>query len=170
MKSVGCEGVSHLDLVHAGVHGAADVRGSRPGPPTLVMYRPGRVLGPHIPSHGQVGWAIPRLIAQGPDADAGEILVPVHHAHDSVHHGRQPQRVVGGHGRIILQPWVEAVRLQIGLVQEVDAVLGAQLIPATAEAWHWNSNIMNAKVALAQEVGSHRALSFDLQNCRWSLA
>ena len=117
-----------------GVHGAADVGGSCPRPPTLVVDRPGGVLGPHIPGHGQVGRPVAGLVAQGPDADAGEVLVAVHHPHQPVHHGVQPQGIVGGVCGVVLQAGVKAVRLQVGLVQEVDAVLGAQLVPAPARS------------------------------------
>ena len=80
--------------------------------------------------HGEMGGAVARLVAQGPDDDARLVLVALDHADSPVDDGVQPEGVAGRHDRVVAQSRVKAVRLKIGLVQQVDAVLVAQLVPA----------------------------------------
>ena len=75
-------------------------------------------------------WPIAGLIAQGPDDDGGVVLVPLQHAHASVDDGMHPDGVLGRHHAVVVQRWVKAMRLHIGLIHQVQPVLIAQLIPA----------------------------------------
>ena len=80
--------------------------------------------------HGEVRGAVAGFVAQGPDDDARLVLVALHHADAAIDDAVQPEGVAGRHDRVVAQRRIEAVRLEIGLVQQVDAVLVAQLVPA----------------------------------------
>ena len=107
-----------------GVHAAVDVDVSA-GPVALVVQRPGRValVGPL--SHGSQVAPGPGLVAERPEKDAWPILVPLHHAPHAVHQGVAPARIVRG----VAAPadGFEAVALVVALVDDVQAVLVAQL-------------------------------------------
>ena len=51
------------------------------------------------------------------------------HAHSSVHNGVMPLRPAGRVGVLLGEGGLKAMRLHVGLIHQVDAVLVAQLIP-----------------------------------------
>lgn len=73
--------------------------------------------------HGGEGGAAARLVAQRPDDDRGVVLVAVHHVLGAHHAGGGPVGVVAG---VLV---ADAVGLQVGLVDEVEAVLVGQFQP-----------------------------------------
>ncbi len=73
--------------------------------------------------------AVARLVAQRPEGHAGVVLVALEHVARAVHVGGQPLGIVAQRAAAA-QVVVHAVRLDVGLVVDVDAVLVAQLVEA----------------------------------------
>ena len=74
-----------------------------------------------------------RLVAARPHDDAGVVLVPLHHARGPVEQGRQPLGPVAGHRLVDREPAAvhgvpQAVGLEVHLVDDVQAVLVAQVV------------------------------------------
>ena len=88
-------------------------------------------------SHGQMGGAIAGFIPQGPNNDGRLVFVPLDHSHPPVHDAVQPEGVVGRHNGVVVQCGVEAVGLVICFVQQVNAMLIAQLVPGARKMWLW---------------------------------
>ncbi len=108
-------------VVHAVVHVALDVGH---GVVSLVVHETGGILGVYPVRHDLKGRPLPRLVAQGPEQDRGVVLVPLHHAPHPVHAGFGPDGVAG---RKLIS---HAVGLEVGLADDVEPVLVAELQPA----------------------------------------
>ena len=123
------------DLVRLGVHPALDVADLVKGAAVehaLVVDQPAGVVLVEEVAHGQDVLAGVGLVAAAPDQDGGVVFVPLEHGAGAVHHAVPPFRqaarhVPGGFHRAHLLPG--AVALQVGLVDHIDAVLVAQLVP-----------------------------------------
>ena len=116
-----------LALFIAPVHGADDV-GEGPVPVvhgTFVMHRTRRVvlLDPTVAGL-EVG-AHARLVAHRPDDDRRMVLVAQHHAPVALHVRLCISRHLGQRVFVV----AHAVRLDVGLVHDIDAVAVAQLVP-----------------------------------------
>ena len=75
--------------------------------------------------------AVAGLVAEGPDGDAGVVLVALVHVDGTVHVGGEPLGVVA-EGSALAQVVVHAVRLDIGLIVDVQSVLVAELVETAA--------------------------------------
>ncbi len=120
----GVRGVLRAGL-HLGrglVHLGADVADAGPVV-ALVLDDAGGVVGLDPVVHGDERAAAARLVAEGPDDDRGVVLVSVDHVLGARHACLRPLGVVAG---VVL---VDAVGLQVGLVDEVQAVLVGEFVP-----------------------------------------
>ena len=63
------------------------------------------------------------LIAKRPDDDGRMILVPLDHPDRALHEGRIP-------GRNVREIAAQAVRFEIGFIDQIDAVLVTEVIPS----------------------------------------
>ncbi len=111
----------------ARVHERVDV-GARTavGRGSFVVDRPrGVAVLDHLVRGCEVG-AVTGLVAHGPDDDRGMVLVPLDHARAAVEDGRLPDRVVGD---AVPRVGSEPVGLEVGLVDEVEAVPVAEVVP-----------------------------------------
>ena len=99
----------------------------------LVVHRTVRVDVVHVLVHGAEHVAHVGFVAQRPDEHAGMVAVAQDHAVQPVDARAQPGLVVtgdgGSHGDVA-GAVPAAMGLQIGLVDQVDAVFVAQLVPA----------------------------------------
>ena len=89
----------------------------------FVVDRPGGIVILNPCGHGGVVRAAAALVAQRPEDHGRMVLVPLDHADRPLHEGRVPVGDVG-------EQAADAVRFEIGLVHQVDAVLVAQVVPA----------------------------------------
>ena len=85
-------------------------------------------VGVHRAEH----FAGERLVAERPDEHARMVVIAAHHAVDTVHARALPLRFAARHGGfggfdVVRNP--AAVRFHIGLVDQVDAVFVAQVVP-----------------------------------------
>ncbi len=113
-------------LVHidAGIHRADDIGGGRVRPAALILYRTRRIAGLHPAVERVMACAVAGLVPQRPDNDGGMVAVALHHAGDTLAHGREPVRIVrqSTHRH-------HAVGFNIGFIDDVEAVAIAQPVP-----------------------------------------
>ena len=115
-----------VHLRHTGVHGGDDIDGI--GVAVLLVMDWTIIELVSLGVHRADVAAIAALVAHRPHNDAGVIALLHHQALDAVDVGRLPCRVVGDQGNIA--DILKAVALHIGLGDQHDAVLVAQLIEA----------------------------------------
>ena len=115
-----------VHLRHAGVHGGDDVDGIG----VAVLLVMDRTIIELVSSgvHRADVAAVAALVAHRPHNDAGVVALLHHQALNAVDVGRLPCRVVGDQGDIA--DILEAVALHIGLGDQHDAILVAQLVEA----------------------------------------
>ncbi len=111
-----------LDALRGVVHLGANVADAR-AVVALVLDDAGGIVEADPVVHGGEGGAAARLVAQRPDDDRGVVLVPVDHVLGAGHAGPRPLGVVTG---VLV---ADAVGLQVGLVDEVEAVLVGEFVP-----------------------------------------
>ena len=119
-----------LEQVELGVHRPDDVGDRRPAlrprpaprahDRALVVQRPRRVVGADPSGECLVVRAVARLVAERPHDHAGMVLVALHHAGAAL----QPRRAIV---RVVAQQHVETVALDVGLVDDVETELVAQV-------------------------------------------
>ena len=63
----------------------------------------------------------------------GVTFIPRMHPHNPVHHRRKPLRAAGGVGVVVEEGRVKSVCFNVGLVDDVQAKLAAQLIPVDSK-------------------------------------
>ena len=115
-----------VHLRHAGVHGGDNVDGI--GVAILLVMDRTTIELVSLGVHRADVAAIAALVAHRPHNDAGVIALLHHQALNAVDVGRLPCRVVGDQGDIA--DVLEAVALHIGLGDQHDAILVAQLVKA----------------------------------------
>ena len=115
-----------VHLRHAGVHRRNDVDGI--GVAVLLVVDRTTVELVSLGVHRADVAAIAALVAHRPHNDAGVVALLHHQALDAVDVGRLPCRVVGDQGDVA--DILEAVALHIGLGDQHDAILIAQLVEA----------------------------------------
>ena len=115
-----------VHLRHAGVHGGDNVDGI--GVAILLVVDRTTVELVSLGVHRADVAAIAALVAHRPHNDAGVVALLHHQALDAVDVGRLPCRVVGDQGDIA--DILEAMALHIGLGDQHDAILVAQLVKA----------------------------------------
>ena len=115
-----------VHLRHTGVHGGNDVDGI--GVAVLLVMDRATIELVSLGVHRADVAAIAALVAHRPHNDAGVVALLHHQALDAVDVGRLPCRVVGDQGDIA--DILEAVALHIGLGDQHDAILVAQLVKA----------------------------------------
>ena len=86
----------------------------------LVVQRPGRLMAAHPGRGSVVVGAVARFVAQRPGEDGGVVAVAQHHARDA----RDPLREVA---RVVAERRLEGVRLDVRLVDDVEAQLIGQI-------------------------------------------
>ena len=125
-----------LDLGRLGVHTAFEVADPVVGMvpvDTFVVDGTTRIKPVRVCAHGLEDFARVGFVAQRPDEHAGMVAVAQDHAVQPVDARAQPGLVVtgdgGSHGDVA-GAVPAAMGLQIGLVDQVDAVFVAQLVPA----------------------------------------
>src|SRR5690606_34645480 len=111
-----------FDASGALVHPGADVADAGPVVP-LVLDDAGGVVGTDPVVHGGEGGAAAGLVAERPDDHRGVVLVPVDHVLGAGDAGRRPLGVVARVGG------TDAVGLEVGLVDEVEAVFVGEFVP-----------------------------------------
>mmetsp|Transcript_150899 Transcript_150899/g.484959 ORF Transcript_150899/g.484959 Transcript_150899/m.484959 type:complete len:321 (-) Transcript_150899:1441-2403(-) len=117
-------GAEYVRVVIDGLHIVRRPCGLQPC--VLVLHRPRRItlLQPHVCT--VVVDAVPRLVSERPEDDAWMVLVPLHVALHPGHVASTPLRFVA-QGLVPME--VYAVALDVGLVDHVQAVLVAELVP-----------------------------------------
>ena len=115
-----------VHLRHAGVHGGDNVDGI--GVAVLLVVDRTTIELVSLGVHRADIAAITALVAHRPYNDAGVVALLHHQALNTVNVGRLPCRVVGDQGDIA--DILEAVALHIGLGDQHDAILIAQLVEA----------------------------------------
>ena len=115
-----------VHLRHAGVHGGDDVDGI--GVAILLVVDRTTVELVSLGVHRTDVAAIAALVAHRPHNDAGVVALLHHQALNTVNVSRLPCRVVGDQGDVA--DILEAVALHIGLGDQHDAILVAQLVEA----------------------------------------
>ena len=125
-----------LDLGRLGVHTAFEVADPVVGMvpvDTFVVDGTTRIKPVRVRAHGLEDFARVGFVAQRPDEHAGMVAVAQDHAVQPVDARAQPGLVVtgdgGSHGDVV-GAVPAAMGLQIGLVDQVDAVFVAQFVPA----------------------------------------
>ena len=118
-------GADALALGDGGVHAAVNVD-DLALVVALVVKRTGRVELASGLGHLVVVAAEVRLVAERPEDDGRVVAVACDHADHAVDAGGLPLGVVGDVARGV----AEAVRLEVALVDEVDAVFVAEVVPA----------------------------------------
>ncbi len=118
--------------IHLALH-VADILELPVPEDALVVDDPGRISVSEKPGHGGDILSRVSLVAAGPYEDCRVVLVPLQHGHCPVHHAGLPLRQAAGDipGRLAdahLLPGTMA--FQVGLIDHVQAVLIAQLIPS----------------------------------------
>ncbi|CAM5336683.1 hypothetical protein SPILM97S_01274 [Streptomyces pilosus] len=111
-----------LDPCRALVHAGADVAHAG-AVVALVLDDAGGVVGADPVVHRGEGAAASGLVAERPDDHRGVVLVTVHHVPGAGDAGRRPPGVAAG----VLG--TDAVGLEVGLVDEVEAVLVGEFVP-----------------------------------------
>ncbi|OPZ99818.1 MAG: hypothetical protein BWY71_00900 [Planctomycetes bacterium ADurb.Bin412] len=116
-------GIFH-DLRNPGIHRTVYIRvRSQLGP--LVLNRPGTIpLFDPVIGCCKI-WAVSCFVAQRPDNHTRMIFVPLDHPLGAVQMGFEPAAVLGQRFRPIAHP----VRFNIGLVDDIQSMPVAQLIP-----------------------------------------
>ena len=74
-------------------------------------------------------WPVAGLVAQRPYDYRRRIFVSLNHPRAALDDRVEPLRVGGRHDGVVAQPRVETVRLEVGLVDEVQPVAGAEVVP-----------------------------------------
>ena len=118
------------DFLLSGVHAAVDVD-DLAGVVALVVDRAAGVERLRGVAHLDVVDAEAGLVAEGPEDDGGVVAVAQDHAAHAVDELGLPGGVVGGvAGPVGPVADAEAVRLEVALVDQVDAVAVAEVVPA----------------------------------------
>ena len=115
-----------VHLRHTGVHGGDDINGI--GVAVLLVVDRTIIELVSLGAHRADVAAIAALVAHRPHNDAGVVALLHHQALNTVDVGRLPCRVVGDQGDIA--DILEAVALHVGLGDQHDAILIAQLVEA----------------------------------------
>ena len=115
-----------VHLRHTGVHGGDDINGI--GVAVLLVVDRTIIELVSLGVHRADVAAIAALVAHRPHNDAGVVALLHHQALNAVDVGRLPCRVVGDQGDIA--DILEAVALHVGLGDQHDAILIAQLVEA----------------------------------------
>ena len=150
-----------FDFVSMRVHTAFDVRhilefAHVHG--TLVMYRTIRINRVRVAIHRTEHLARARLVAKRPDQHARMVVIAAHHAVDAVHARALPFGAAAGDAvfrtlDIVCHP--RAVRLHIRLVDQIQTVLVAQVVPILLVGVVGGADGVDV-VALAEDhVGKH---------------
>ncbi len=124
-----------FDLVGVRVHAAFDVRHVLEVAvvhAALVMHGTVRIDLMHMAVHRAEHLACEGFVAERPDEHARMVVIAAQHAVDAVHARALPFGLAAGNGvlgrlHVVRDP--AAVRLQIGLVDQIDAVFVAQVVP-----------------------------------------
>lgn len=74
-------------------------------------------------------WPVAGLVAQRPHDDRRRIFVSLDHPRAALDDRVEPLRVRGRHDGVVAQSRVEAVRLEVGLVDQVQPVARAEVVP-----------------------------------------
>mmetsp|Transcript_48926 Transcript_48926/g.79598 ORF Transcript_48926/g.79598 Transcript_48926/m.79598 type:complete len:319 (-) Transcript_48926:1448-2404(-) len=154
-----------LDLLHPVIHRAQDIRkhGVCHRIPFIVQYA--RVVQlPDEPRHGCMIGPTAGLVPERPEDDTGVVLVPGHHAAGPLTVSVAPELIVREHGH-----GVAAVRLDVGLIHDVEPVFVAQFVPQRIVRIMGGSDGVEIVLLQKQDVLNHVLLGDDVAMFRMVL-
>ena len=114
----------------------------------LVVERPARVVAPQPGRGGLVVGAVARLVAERPEDDRRVVLVALGHPRDAV----DPRAEVAG---VVAQRALEGVRLDVGLVDDVQPELVGQLEEGRVVRVVRGPDRVEPELLHQHEVGAH---------------
>ncbi len=115
----------------------------------LVVQGAGGVEAADPATQGFEVRAAAGLVPERPEDDAGVVLVPLHHAHAPVEEG-------GGEAGLVTEIGQVCVALDVGLVDHVEAVFVAELVPKRIVGIVGGAHRIEVELLHQADVGEHR--------------